>query len=299
MGRCGHARARQRLAGCRRSTTGAGRISRPTGAATVSLWIFLVLFVLSLFAEFIANDKPLLHQDRGPQLFPGVRDLSGDRVRRRVRDRGRLSRSVSAQSDRREGRHRGLAADPLFLQHPQSRSADAGAVAADLDADRGAVQGGGAEEEAHRLPRPRIQLARHRRPGFRRGRAAHLRLPRIGAVRADADHHLFVHRRRRRRGAGLFRRLDRSAVPALHRNLDLGAVALSPADHLVDVCAGILRADRHSPVVLLGRRWSGWCAPNSCAGAISNTSRPRARSASSNATIMFRHLLAERHGGDA
>ena len=25
-----------------------------------SLWIFLILFVISLFAEFIANDKPLL-----------------------------------------------------------------------------------------------------------------------------------------------------------------------------------------------------------------------------------------------
>ena len=26
----------------------------------VSLWVFLVLFVVSLFAEFIANDKPLI-----------------------------------------------------------------------------------------------------------------------------------------------------------------------------------------------------------------------------------------------
>ncbi len=30
-----------------------------------SLWIFLVLFVLSLFAEFIANDKPLLVRYEG------------------------------------------------------------------------------------------------------------------------------------------------------------------------------------------------------------------------------------------
>src|SRR5690606_31821016 len=34
-----------------------------------SLWIFLVLFVLSLFSEFIANDKPLLAQYKGELLF--------------------------------------------------------------------------------------------------------------------------------------------------------------------------------------------------------------------------------------
>lgn len=35
-----------------------------------SLWIFLTLFVLSLFAEFIANDKPLLVQYDGRYFFP-------------------------------------------------------------------------------------------------------------------------------------------------------------------------------------------------------------------------------------
>ncbi|WP_332683624.1 ABC transporter permease [Bosea sp. (in: a-proteobacteria)] len=35
-----------------------------------SLWIFLVLFVLSLFAEFIANDRPLLVRYKGETLFP-------------------------------------------------------------------------------------------------------------------------------------------------------------------------------------------------------------------------------------
>ena len=190
--------------------------------------------------------------DERQGLFPGGRHLSGDDVRRRVRNRGRLSRSLPAEADRGEGRHHGLAADPLLLQHAQSRSADAGAVAADLDADRGAVQGGGREEGPQGLPRPRIQLARHRRSGPRRGGAADLRLPHLGAVRADPDHHLVGHRRRRRRGAGLFRRLDRSAVPALHRNLDLGAVALSAADHLLGAGAGLLRAARNPAAVLLG-----------------------------------------------
>jgi microcin C transport system permease protein len=35
-----------------------------------SLWIFLVLFVISLFAEFIANDKPLLVRYDGDYYFP-------------------------------------------------------------------------------------------------------------------------------------------------------------------------------------------------------------------------------------
>jgi len=39
-----------------------------------SLWIFLVLFVLSLFAEFLANDKPVLASYKGEILFPTIVD---------------------------------------------------------------------------------------------------------------------------------------------------------------------------------------------------------------------------------
>ncbi|HLS68949.1 MAG TPA: ABC transporter permease, partial [Kiloniellales bacterium] len=35
-----------------------------------SLWIFLVLFVLSLFAEFIANDRPILVRYDGAFYMP-------------------------------------------------------------------------------------------------------------------------------------------------------------------------------------------------------------------------------------
>ncbi|GHC67225.1 ABC transporter permease [Limoniibacter endophyticus] len=37
-----------------------------------SLWIFLALMVLSLFAEFIANDKPIIASYKGEILFPVV-----------------------------------------------------------------------------------------------------------------------------------------------------------------------------------------------------------------------------------
>ncbi|WP_163270434.1 ABC transporter permease [Chelativorans alearense] len=39
-----------------------------------SLWIFLVLFVLSLLAEFIANDKPILVSYKGEILYPVLVD---------------------------------------------------------------------------------------------------------------------------------------------------------------------------------------------------------------------------------
>ena len=37
-----------------------------------SLWIFLILFVISLFAEFIANDKPIFIHVNGKSFFPAV-----------------------------------------------------------------------------------------------------------------------------------------------------------------------------------------------------------------------------------
>ncbi len=35
-----------------------------------SFWIFTVLFVLSLFAEFIANDRPIVASYKGEILYP-------------------------------------------------------------------------------------------------------------------------------------------------------------------------------------------------------------------------------------
>ena len=38
-----------------------------------ALWIFLTMFVVSLFAEFIANDKPIFIYVNGRVFFPAVR----------------------------------------------------------------------------------------------------------------------------------------------------------------------------------------------------------------------------------
>ena len=43
-----------------------------------SMWIFLTLFVLSLFAEFIANDRPLVVRYDGHWFFPVLVDYSED-----------------------------------------------------------------------------------------------------------------------------------------------------------------------------------------------------------------------------
>jgi microcin C transport system permease protein len=43
-----------------------------------SLWIFLALFVLTLFAEFIANDRPLVIRYEDHWFFPVLRDYSED-----------------------------------------------------------------------------------------------------------------------------------------------------------------------------------------------------------------------------
>ncbi len=43
-----------------------------------SLWVFLALFVLSLFAEFLANDRPLVIRYAGHWYFPVLQDYSED-----------------------------------------------------------------------------------------------------------------------------------------------------------------------------------------------------------------------------
>ena len=40
-----------------------------------SLWIFAILFVLTLFAELIANDRPLIVSYKGETLFPVLQNF--------------------------------------------------------------------------------------------------------------------------------------------------------------------------------------------------------------------------------
>lgn len=45
---------------------------KANGRGYWSLWLFLLLFILSLFAEFIANDRPIIASYKGEILFPVV-----------------------------------------------------------------------------------------------------------------------------------------------------------------------------------------------------------------------------------
>ncbi|MDE2361802.1 MAG: ABC transporter permease subunit, partial [Hyphomicrobiales bacterium] len=45
----------------------------------VSFWIFMVLFILSLFANFICNDKPIVASYKGELLFPVFVDYPEDK----------------------------------------------------------------------------------------------------------------------------------------------------------------------------------------------------------------------------
>lgn len=61
-----------------------------------SLWLFLILFLCSLGAELLANDRPLLVQYRGQLYVPVLKKLHRANLRRRVRHRRRLSGSLAA-----------------------------------------------------------------------------------------------------------------------------------------------------------------------------------------------------------
>ena len=112
-----------------------------------SFWIFLFCFVASLFAEFIANDKPILVFYKGEYLFPVFHDYPEEKFG------GFLARTdyraaVIGDGDQCEWLH-DLATDPLFLPNDQPRFADAGAIAADLDVARRPMREGGSP-----CPRP-------------------------------------------------------------------------------------------------------------------------------------------------
>ncbi len=80
-----------------------------------SFWIFLVLFVLSLFAEFIANDRPIIASYKGELICSRAEGLSGRKVRR-LSGRHRLPRSGHSKGDHGQWLD-ALATGPLFLPH--------------------------------------------------------------------------------------------------------------------------------------------------------------------------------------
>src|SRR5450631_3074353 len=97
-----------------------------------------------------------------------------------------------------------------------------------------------------------MELAWNRRSGPRCPCPDALWFSPLDPLWTDAGRDLIDHRRRRRRGARLFRRLDGPYLPAPNRNLVLAPASL-PFDYsFLDHHAELLRAARHPSVVFLG-----------------------------------------------
>ena len=168
-----------------------------------------MLFVLSLFAEFIANDRPLLVRYDGALLRPGAARLQRGRRSAATSCRPRPTSPTPSCSERIDA-HGWMIWPPIPypLRHAWSRTC--------------------------RPRRPRRPRARNLLGTDDQARDVLARVIygfRISVLFGFTLTVVVLGRRhRRRRGAGLLWRADRPAVPALHRDL-VGHAAALPAHH--------------------------------------------------------------------
>ncbi len=95
-----------------------------------SLWIFLVLFVdLAVCRIHRQRQAALSSATRANRIFPSSSPTRKPTFGGDFETAADYRDPVCAEADCRQGRQHDLAADPIFLRHPQSRFADAGAVA--------------------------------------------------------------------------------------------------------------------------------------------------------------------------
>ena len=90
--------------------------------AFVSLWVFLLLFAVTLPAEFIANDKPLLIQYGGGYYFPVFAAYPETAFGGDFETEAEYPRARRPAADPRQGRLDDLAGDPLQLPDGQLRT---------------------------------------------------------------------------------------------------------------------------------------------------------------------------------
>ena len=102
-----------------------------------SFWIFPVLFVVSLFAEFIANDRPIVASYKGELLFPIFVDYPEEKFGGFLAQTDYRDPLISGEIEA----HGWMIWPPIRYSYNthNPRPADAGALAADLDAFGGAV----------------------------------------------------------------------------------------------------------------------------------------------------------------
>ena len=133
-----------------------------------AFWIFLVLFVVTLFAEFFANDKPFYVHVDGKSYFPVLFTYPETA----------FGGEFETAADYRDPYLRKLIADkggtmywpPIrfsYSTHNLNLPTPAPSPPTWMLTEE-QCKAGGREDRRQRLPRPRIQLARHRRSGPRR-----------------------------------------------------------------------------------------------------------------------------------
>ena len=163
---------------------------------TWSLVIFAALFFVSLFAELIANDRPLLVRYDGAFYFA---DLQATTPRPPSAATSPTKADYNDPEVAKLIDAKGWMLWPLIPYSYDTIVKDLG-----QPAPCAAVAGAhllGTDDQARDVLAP-----------------ADLQLPHLGAVRLPADHPELAHRHRRRRRAGLFRRPDR---PLFQRFLEI------------------------------------------------------------------------------
>ena len=161
-----------------------GRLQKLQGepARLWSFWIFMVLFVFSLFAEFIANGRPIVASYKGEILYPVFVDYPEEKF------------GILAQTDYRdpliqkELAENGWAIWPPIACSYRTHNLDLpvpAPAAPDVDALRRTVPPDGRAQRQFDLSRHRVELARTDDQGPGRRRPSHLRLSHLGTVRTD------------------------------------------------------------------------------------------------------------------
>ncbi len=237
----------------RRSTTAAGRTSRPTAAATGACGSSSASSLSACLPNSSPTTSPLVASYKGELLFPvlvdypeakfggflAVTDYKDPVIYDEIKQHGwmlwppirysysSINKDYPAPQDAPTAPASAFPSPPPWATRRRAlrRAARSGRPL------RGALE---------------PQLARHRRPGPRRRRPPHLRLPHFGPVRPDPDRAVVDHRHRRRRGAGLLRRQGRPDLPALPRDLVVDPASLRADHHLLRPGPGLLDAARSS-----------------------------------------------------
>ena len=182
------------------------RVFKANKRGYYSFIIFMMLFIVTLFAEFIANDKPFLVKYDGAFYMPIFKMYTEKQFGGEFETEADYRDPAVQQFIHEKG---GWMLWPLIPYSYRTNKRDS---AGGCPAPPSWQNWLGTDDQGRDVTRARD-----------------LWLPHLRAVRPDPDRLLGRCGRDGRRGARLFRRLDRSFAPALHRNPGSLPRALYPA----------------------------------------------------------------------